>query len=204
MTARRGSGLDLAPTKIHVSATVSMQQPSQMIRGKGVWLRAVFVIAGMLLLAGCAADRPPPDNPALFSSMAQPGAHLDSNVAVSMISGYRSNNGLSAVEIDPVLMRAAENQAEAMARRNKLDHNVAGELGTRIKRVGYDAKLAVENISAGYDNLAEAFSGWRESPPHRENMLRSGVTKMGIAAVYAPNTRYKVFWALILAEPDRS
>jgi uncharacterized protein YkwD len=30
-------------------------------------------------------------------------------------------------------------------------------------------------------------------------MLKSGVTKMGIAAVYAPNTKYKVFWTLILA-----
>jgi hypothetical protein len=25
---------------------------------------------------------------------------------------------------------------------------------------------------------------------------------MGIAAVYAPKSRYKVFWALILAQPD--
>jgi hypothetical protein len=25
---------------------------------------------------------------------------------------------------------------------------------------------------------------------------------MGIAAVYAPGTKYKVFWALVLAAPD--
>jgi hypothetical protein len=25
---------------------------------------------------------------------------------------------------------------------------------------------------------------------------------MGIAAVYTPNSKYKVFWALILATPD--
>jgi hypothetical protein len=25
---------------------------------------------------------------------------------------------------------------------------------------------------------------------------------MGIAAAYAPNTKYKVFWSLILAAPD--
>ena len=56
-------------------------------------------------------------------------------------------------------------------------------------------------MSAGYHTLAEAFSGWRDSPPHRANMLQSGVTKMGIAASYAPNTKYKVFWALILAAP---
>jgi hypothetical protein len=26
---------------------------------------------------------------------------------------------------------------------------------------------------------------------------------MGIAAVYVPNTKYKVFWALILAAPEQ-
>jgi uncharacterized protein YkwD len=174
-----------------------------MIRGSGALLRIFALFGALLPLAGCAWDRPPPENPAFKASMAQPGAHLDSVLAASLVSGYRVNNGLSGVDVDPVLTRAAETQADAMAKRNKLDHNVIGELGQRIKRSGYDAKLAVENISAGYDTLAEAFSGWRESPSHRENMLRSGVTKMGIAAVYAPNTRYKVFWAMILAAPDQ-
>jgi hypothetical protein len=30
-------------------------------------------------------------------------------------------------------------------------------------------------------------------------MLNGRVTRMGIAAVYAPKSKYKVFWALILA-----
>ena len=60
-------------------------------------------------------------------------------------------------------------------------------------------RVAVENVSAGYHTLAEAFSGWRDSPPHKANMLKNGVTKLGIAASYAPNTKYKVFWTLILA-----
>ena len=72
---------------------------------------------------------------------------------------------------------------------------------SRLKAQGYDARAAVENISAGYHTLAEAFSGWRDSPPHRANMLNANVTKMGIAATYAPNTKYKVFWALVLAKP---
>ena len=59
-----------------------------------------------------------------------------------------------------------------------------------------------DSIGAGYHTLAEAFSGWRDSPPHRANMLHSGVTKMGIAAVYSANSKYKVFWALVLAAPD--
>jgi uncharacterized protein YkwD len=60
----------------------------------------------------------------------------------------------------------------------------------------------VENISAGYHTLAEAFSGWRDSPPHRANMLNKNVNRMGIAAEYAPGSKYKVFWTLILAAPD--
>ena len=80
-----------------------------------------------------------------------------------------------------------------------MDHDVKAPLGKRLEAGGYPATQAVENISAGYHTLAEAFSGWRDSPPHRSNMLKSGVTKMGIAAVYAPNTKYKVFWTLILA-----
>ena len=89
-----------------------------------------------------------------------------------------------------------------MADKNKLDHDVRAPLAKRLNNAGYDATVAVENVSAGYHTLAEAFSGWRDSPPHRANMLKTGVTKIGIAASYAPNTKYKVFWTMILAAPD--
>ena len=89
-----------------------------------------------------------------------------------------------------------------MAARNKLDHNVGRGFTERIRASGYDAKTAVENIGAGYHTLAEAFSGWRGSPPHRANMLHRDASQMGIAAAYAPESKYKVFWALIMAAPD--
>src|SRR2546425_914892 len=77
----------------------------------------------------------------------------------------------------------------------------AGRLDCLLAQ-GYRAATAAENIGAGYHTLAEAFSGWRDSPSHRANMLLTGATRMGIAAVYAPKSKYKVFWALILAAPD--
>lgn len=165
-----------------------------------------LLVAGSLAaaLAACAvADRDPPSGqPSFYKSLAQPGAELDAAAAASMISGYRSNNGLDAVALDPELMRLAETQASVMARRDKLDHDVNKPFTTRLKASGYNAKVAAENISAGYHTIAEAFSGWRDSPPHRANMLLKGATRMGIAAVYAPNSKYKVFWSLILAAPD--
>jgi uncharacterized protein YkwD len=107
------------------------------------------------------------------------------------------------VALDPALMRLAVEQARAMAQRDKLDHNAARAFPQRLKEGRYEARVAVENVSAGYHTLAEAFSGWRDSPPHRANMLKDGVTHMGIAAVYAPNSKYRVFWALILAAPNQ-
>ena len=138
----------------------------------------------------------------MYVNMANPGARLDPQAAASMISLYRQNNGLGSVAIDPDLMKLAEAQSQAMASHNKLDHDVKAPLAQRLNASGYPATLAVENVSAGYHTLAEAFSGWRDSPPHRANMLKNGVTKLGIAASYAPNTKYKVFWTLILASSE--
>ena len=134
--------------------------------------------------------------------MAASGAQVDAAAAASMISGYRKNNGLGAVTVDPALMKLAAEQAHAMASRDQLDHDVGRGFSQRIAGSGYDAKAAYENIGAGYHTLAEAFSGWRGSPGHRANMLQRDVTHIGIAAAYAPRSKYKVFWALILAAPD--
>ena len=153
-------------------------------------------------LAGCADTYVPKAQPSFYRNLTQPGAELDASAAASMISGYRSNNGLPAVALDPELMRLAQAQAEVMAKRDKLDHGAGKPFVQRLKASGYDARTAAENISAGYHTLAEAFSGWRDSNPHRANMLLPGATRMGIAAVYTPASKYKVYWSLILAEPD--
>jgi uncharacterized protein YkwD len=116
-----------------------------------------------------------------------------------MISGYRGNNSLGPVAVDPELMRLASEQAHAMAAHDRMDHDIGRPFQERIKDSAFRGSVAVENISAGYHTLAEAFSGWRDSPPHRANMLNAAVTRIGIAAVYSPTSKYKVFWALILA-----
>ena len=166
-------------------------------------MRAAAAILIALLLAGCAGNEAPVQQPSMYADMAVPGAKLDAQAAAIMISQYRQNNGLGAVAVDPDLMRLAETKSGAMAARNKLDHDVKAPLAKRLSAGGYPATVAVENVSAGYHTLAEAFSGWRDSPPHKANMLKNGVTKLGIAASYAPNTKYKVFWTLILASTDR-
>ena len=164
-------------------------------------LRVAAALA-LLGFSGCTSEAPEPVTaPTFYSNLAQ-GGQLDPAAAQSMISGYRANNGLGAVTIDPELMKLAEEHTRNMAARDKLDYDVGKAFSQRVRRGRFEAKIAVENVSAGYHTLAEAFSGWRDSPPHRANMLNKGVTRMGIAAIYTPKSKYKVFWTLILAAPD--
>jgi len=170
---------------------------AEMTVRQGLWAALLVGAAG---LGGCASEPPAPSGePSMYVSMASADATLDAPAAAAMISGYRANNGLGSVTVDPELMKLAEAQARAMAANDKLDHSVVRDFGSRI--AGYKSKVAAENIGAGYHTLAEAFSGWRDSPPHRQNMLLQGASRIGIAAAYAPKSKYRVFWALILAQP---
>jgi uncharacterized protein YkwD len=137
-----------------------------------------------------------------YQDLAQPDAVVDPAAAQSMISGYRSNNGIGPVVIDADLMRLASEQASAMAARGRMDHELGGPFQDRMRKAGFGGSFAVENVGAGYHTLADAFSGWRDSPSHRANMLNRRVTRMGIAAAYAPASKYKVFWTLIFAGSD--
>ena len=173
--------------------------------GGSVWPRRTLLLGGgsSLLLAACSA--PPvsaPSQPSFYRNLAQAGARVDAAMAAEMISGFRRNNGRGNVTVDPVLMAVAEAQAAAMTQADQVGVRT-GAVGARLTTAGYRHRTAVENTSAGYLTLAEAFSGWRDSPSHNKNMLLTGATKMGIAAAYAPNSKYKVFWALVLAEPDK-
>ena len=163
--------------------------------------RALILASALAGLAACTSGELPVGQPSFYRNLAQPGAELDAAAAASMLSGYRANNGLPAVTVDPELMRLADQQARAMVARDRLSHEAGGPFTARLRKAGYRSVAAAENVSAGYYTLAEAFSGWRDSRPHNANMLLKGATRMGIAAVYSPNSKYKVFWTLILAEP---
>ncbi|MGQ3671581.1 CAP domain-containing protein [Xanthobacter sp. TB0136] len=159
-------------------------------------------LALALFLGACSSSDNLGEQPSFYTNLAQANTPVDAAAATTMLSEYRISRGQSTVTLDPELTRLAQEQANAMARADKLSHEVGGRnFITRMKASGYDARAAVENVGAGYQTLAEAFSGWRDSPSHNKNMLAPGMTRMGIATAYAPRSKYKVYWALVLAEP---
>ena len=72
-------------------------------------MRVAVAIFGLLALGGCAAEAPLQEAAGLVSQHGQCRRQGGSGVAAaSMISGYRQNNGLGAVVVDPALMKLAE------------------------------------------------------------------------------------------------
>ena len=120
-----------------------------------------------------------------------------SATAQAAISRYRAEHGLPPVTPDPKLMRLAAEQANAMARAGVLDHDIARPFQVRI--VSYGPEVAVENIAAGTKTFATTLDIWQHSPGHDANLRKAGVTRFGIASAEAPDSKYKIFWALIMA-----
>jgi len=123
-------------------------------------------------------------------------AHADD--MAEMISRYRREHGLSAVKTDPQLTAVAERQAKAMAASGVMDHSVAGSFSSRISSV--NANRAAENIAAGTKTWAETFRMWQNSPGHNANLLQARADSVGVAVARNEQTRYKIFWAMVIAE----
>lgn len=124
---------------------------------------------------------------------------LDEQAAASAISRYRAQHGLGPVVIDSTLIRAASYQAGANARAGRLSHEIAGTFDARMAEAGFGRAYAAENLSAGSATFDEVLARWKASPEHNKNMLIPQLRRIGVARVDAPNTRYKRFWALVLA-----
>jgi hypothetical protein len=137
---------------------------------------------------------------ALVAMLASAGVACADDLAATAqaaISRYRAQNGLPPVTVDPKLMALAAEQARAMAKANQLEHNVDRPFEARV--ASYDPDVAVENIAAGTRTFESTLDIWQHSPGHDANLRRAGVTRFGIAFAPAPDSKYKIFWSLIMA-----
>ena len=129
------------------------------------------------------------------------GAVLNPEVALKLINDYRASQGLKGLRLDPRLTIAAKVQSRDLAKTDRISHYGADGSSPwdRVKRAGYSAKIAAENIGTGQATLEEVFKGWTQSPGHNRNLLLPGAHDMGIALVADPKTEFKTFWTLVVA-----
>ena len=115
---------------------------------------------------------------------------------LEMTNAFRKENALTALKADPKLTAAARAYAGYLATSGKFAHEADGQKpAQRAEAAGYKFCFIAENLamdanSKGFSTRGlaeEAMSGWKSSPMHRANLLRSGVTDIGVGVAKAPD-----------------
>ncbi|MEM9027405.1 MAG: CAP domain-containing protein [Pseudomonadota bacterium] len=123
--------------------------------------------------------------------------------ARSVINAYRKSKGLRPLALSAELTRAAKMHSRDLAKWDRISHY--GSDGSnpwdRVKRAGFRARLAAENVGTGQASFPEVMRGWKNSPGHNKNLLLADATHMGIALVNDPKTEFNTFWTLVLGTP---
>jgi uncharacterized protein YkwD len=99
------------------------------------------------------------------------------------VNEVRAAHGLSSLDVDGALTRAARHHARTLLEQDRLDH---GDVGARLRRFGARGTVLGENLAWGAGRYARAQAivrAWLDSPPHRANLLLPGYRRIGLGAV---------------------
>jgi uncharacterized protein YkwD len=128
------------------------------------------------------------------------GTALNPERARDIINQYRHEKGLKPLRLNTQLTAAAKEHSRDLAKWDRISHY--GSDGSnpwdRVKRAGYRARLAAENVGTGQVSFEEVMRGWKESPGHNKNLLLGDAQEMGLALVQDPKTEFKSFWTLVI------
>jgi uncharacterized protein YkwD len=153
--------------------------------------RHFVVFGGAALLTGCTAAMIP-------SGTTRPG-ELNQATILAAINGTRARNGKPPLKYNARLESAARSQANLMAQKDTLSHDLGVTLRQRVTNAGYDGAVG-ENVAGGQKTIEQAIQGWLNSPAHRNTLLSTRFTEFGLAtASVGPGrkSRYGTYWAFI-------
>lgn len=141
--------------------------------------------------------------PGVLSDRDYSRTSLNAEMARDVINAYRKKHGLKPLKLSPELTEAAKAHSRDLAKWDRISHY--GSDGSnpwdRVKKTGYNARLAAENVGTGQIDFNEVMRGWEESPGHNKNLLTPDAQHMGIALVQDPKTEFKSFWTLVIGAP---
>lgn len=109
---------------------------------------------------------------------------------VDLTNAERSKNGLAPLKVDLELSKVAREKSKDMAANNYFDHNspTYGSPFDMMKKFGISYRTAGENIAMGQRTPQEVVQAWMDSQGHRENILNSSYTHIGVG--YVENGNY--------------
>ncbi|MBX9649245.1 MAG: CAP domain-containing protein [Xanthobacteraceae bacterium] len=132
----------------------------------------------------------------LFLCLSAPAFAQTSADPAALISDFRVQHREGRVKSDATLKRIAQDQANAMAAKGVMDHDVLGPFGSRVAPA--NAGRAAENIAYGYDSFPKTLDQWINSSGHRKNLLMHEGERVGVASARS-GTNGRTYWAMVIA-----
>lgn len=114
---------------------------------------------------------------------------------VDLTNQEREKQGLAPLELDPELSKVAREKSKDMQSNNYFDHNSPnyGSPFDMMQSFGIDYNTAGENIAQGQQTPEEVVNAWMNSQGHRENIMNSDFTHIGIGYVEQGNYWTQMF-----------
>ena len=127
---------------------------------------------------------------------------------VKYVNKFRRQYGLPALRLNEKLNRAAQFHSDDMAVKDYFEHiSPRGKgPGDRAKAFNYRFEMVLENLAGGDRDPEQTVEQWKASRQgHREAMLDTRVTEIGVGYRYMPNdrgrTRLTHYWAITMGQP---
>lgn len=159
----------------------------------GLSRRHLFALGAAALLSGCSTAMLPAGAPSA------PAGPLSQSAILAAINSTRAQNGKPPLSYNVKLEAAARSQANLMAQKDTLSHNLGVTLRQRVTTAGYEGAVG-ENVAGGQKSLQQAIQGWLDSPAHRNTLLSTRFTEFGLATAsvgQGRKSRYGTYWAFI-------
>ena len=113
---------------------------------------------------------------------------------VDLVNIERTNRGLNPLKLDKELSNVATTKSQDMIDKNYFDHNspTYGSPFDMMKKFGISYRSAGENIAMGQKSPKEVVNAWMNSQGHRENILNSSFTDIGVGV--AKDSNGTIYW----------
>jgi uncharacterized YkwD family protein/spore coat assembly protein SafA len=112
-----------------------------------------------------------------------------------LVNQERSKQGLKPLQMDWELQRTARTKACDMVQKGYFSHTspTYGSPFDMMKQFGISYRTAGENIAQGQRTPAEVMQSWMNSQGHRENILKSDFTHIGVGYCQQGNHWVQMF-----------
>lgn len=106
-----------------------------------------------------------------------------------LTNAEREKNGLAPLQVDLELSKVARDKSQDMLDNQYFSHDspTYGSPFDMMRAYGIDYRTAGENIAKGQNSPEEVVNAWMNSQGHRENILSSDFTHIGIGYVEQGN-----------------